>query len=558
MVGPIRKGFVSVGGRDVHYRTAGTGPAVVLLHDSPRSSALHIPLIEALCGEFTVIAPDTPGNGQSGPLRGGDRLEIADFAEALAQTLAALGIRKAGFYGFHTSSKILLEFAVRYPERVSVAIMDGLSLPPGGPDADFIAAYMRPFEIDQDGTHIAREWTRLRDSGRWFPWFSRDPAHRIASPALDQAQTHQSFLDYFSAGPNYVGAYTAAMYYRAEPRLARLTVPGVIMAREDDVLYTHLERLPVLPDGCAAERLKPDRSAWQARLRSILRAHVADAPGPDLTRMEGAKVGSSYLNLSHGQMRLRRFGDGDGRPILYLHETPGGAGAETDLLAALAEGRPVIAPDLPGCGLSDPLPAPAAPAYAKALLAVVEGLCAGPVDLVAAFTATPLALGLLAADPGRFHRLVLDGVLVADGDVRAELERRYCPELTFDFSGAHLQQVWQMLRDQDIQWPWYDGGPEASRRTADAPDAARLHRRFLDVLSQMDRYGDAVLAALSCDTQDALTALSIPALVTMQDGDPRFSGAPVAAALNDRVETALRPATAEDRATLFREFLDRP
>src|SRR6185436_6051024 len=144
-------------GRLVHYRTAGAGPPVVLLHDSPRSSALHLPLINALADAFTVIALDTPGYGHSDPLPGGP-FELGDFSAALAATLDALGVRRAGFYGFHTSSKIVLDLAVRFPERVMVAILDGLSLPDGGPDPDYIARYMRPFEIDEDGAYIAREW----------------------------------------------------------------------------------------------------------------------------------------------------------------------------------------------------------------------------------------------------------------------------------------------------------------------------------------------------------------------------------------------------------------
>jgi pimeloyl-ACP methyl ester carboxylesterase len=552
----IRKRFVSVRGRDVHYRIAGSGPVVVLLHDSPRSSALHIPLIEALSAEFTVIAPDTPGNAESSPLSGEGPLEIGDFAEALADTLDALGVKRAGFYGFHTSSKILLEFAIRRPEQVSVAIMDGLSLPPGGPDPALISAYMRPFVIEEDGSHIPREWTRLRDSGRWFPWYSRDPAHRFGSQTPDPAQAHQAFLDYFSAGPHYVEAYSAAMFYRAAEALQRLEVPTVIMAREDDVLFSHLSRLPPLPQGCSVEPLSADRSIWRSRLRSILLDHKGELLG------EGAggasEAGSSYLDLASGQVRVRRFGDGAGRPIVYLHELPGGAGAVSDLLAALADGRRVMAPDLPGCGLSDPLPNPGVEGYIEVLRRVITQSFDRPVDLVASFTATPIAARLAVAEAALFHRVVLDGALVADESGRAALAARYCPPLTFDFSGSHLQQVWQMLRDQDIQWPWYDGAPAAIRRTAEAPNATRLHRRFLDVLSQMERYGDPVGAALSCDARADLARLAVPTLVTSDESDPRFEGAGSAGGACNQVEVAPRPATVAARAALFLEFLGRP
>ena len=42
----VRRHFVTVNGdRQVHYRRAGKGPAVVLLHQSPTSSREHVPLI---------------------------------------------------------------------------------------------------------------------------------------------------------------------------------------------------------------------------------------------------------------------------------------------------------------------------------------------------------------------------------------------------------------------------------------------------------------------------------------------------------------------------------
>ena len=58
--GTIEHRFVAYGERRVMVRRAGSGPPVVLLHESPRSSAAFIPMIEALAERFTVIAPDTP------------------------------------------------------------------------------------------------------------------------------------------------------------------------------------------------------------------------------------------------------------------------------------------------------------------------------------------------------------------------------------------------------------------------------------------------------------------------------------------------------------------
>jgi pimeloyl-ACP methyl ester carboxylesterase len=159
----IKKGFVNVTTGQVHYRMAGSGPPIILLHDSPRSSVLHIPLLEYFSDKFTVIAIDTPGYGNSSALSHDLQPEIPDFADALAETIISFGIDKCPVYGFHTSSKILLEFAANHPNKVSIAIMDGLSLPIGDTDHDFIKNYMRPFQITETGSYLAEEWTRIRD-----------------------------------------------------------------------------------------------------------------------------------------------------------------------------------------------------------------------------------------------------------------------------------------------------------------------------------------------------------------------------------------------------------
>ena len=553
---PIRKRFVAVGDRLVHYRTAGEGPPAVLLHDSPRSSALHLPLIESLSDAFTVIALDTPGYGHSDPLSGGP-FEIADFSRALGEALDALGVRRAGFYAFHTGSKILLDFAIRCPERVSVAILDGLSIPLGGPDASHIARYMRPFLLDEDGAYVAREWTRLRDSSRWFPWFDRRTQTRIAGSPQTPEQLHQSFLDYFNSGPHYSDAYRAAMFYEAAPQLAHLRAPTVIMARSDDVLYSHLDRLPDLPDCCRVERLGPDRETWRSRVRSILADHVDSPPcSPQRSRHDLAHA-SAYLDLPHGQVRVRRLGSGRAPPILYLHETPGGAGAAADELDALAQGRALLAPDLPGCGESDPLVDRSADGYAAVLQAVTAVSGSLTIDLIAEATATPLALRLMARNPGLVRRAALDAVLLPDAAERSALASAYCPQLDFESCGAHLHRAWQMIRDQAVQWPWYDGSAAAIRRFPGSLDAPRLNRRFLDVLAQMEHYGDAVAAALAADARSDLKAVIAPILVFESD-DPRDRWARTASELCGSVELTPRPADRGEAVRRVLAFLDRP
>ena len=220
----VLKGFVNVGAGQVHFRHAGSGPPVVVLHDSPHSSVLHLPLLDYLSDQFTVLALDTPGYGNSTALPREPRPEIPDFGDALAECIAALGIVRCPVYGFHTSSKITLDFAAKHPERVSVAIMDGLSLPSGPTDHEFIDRYMSPFVIGADGSYLATLWTKVRDIHRYFPWFALDAKTRNPGNFPDQQHLHDYAMDFMMAGPDYASALwrgNALPGHRNGPRSSR-------------------------------------------------------------------------------------------------------------------------------------------------------------------------------------------------------------------------------------------------------------------------------------------------------------------------------------------------
>jgi pimeloyl-ACP methyl ester carboxylesterase len=168
----VRKGFVALPHGDVHFRYAGQGPTVVLLHDSPRSSVLHAQNLEWLGEDFTVIALDTPGYGNSAALPVAEP-DIADFSRALAEALTALGIERCALYGFHSGAKIALQFAVDHPQRAALTLVDGLSLPAQAPPDDFLRVYLMPFTPTVEGDYIVKQWSKLLDFHRYYPWFMR-------------------------------------------------------------------------------------------------------------------------------------------------------------------------------------------------------------------------------------------------------------------------------------------------------------------------------------------------------------------------------------------------
>ena len=124
-------------------RRAGSGPPVLLLHESPRSSAAFIPMIEAMADRFTVIAPDMPGYGGSDPLPL-YQPQIADYADVLKEMADALSLERVAVFGRLTGAAIAIELANRHPQRVSGAVLEGCPAFTGEEMEELVAGYRPP------------------------------------------------------------------------------------------------------------------------------------------------------------------------------------------------------------------------------------------------------------------------------------------------------------------------------------------------------------------------------------------------------------------------------
>lgn len=537
----IRKGFVRTSQGQVHYRKAGQGPAVVLLHDSPRSSRLHIDTIEALSARYTVFALDTPGYGMSDPLPIAQPA-IEDFARALGDALEALGLADAPLYATHTSAKIALEYAAQ-SDKPPRLILDGLSIPDSLAPDSFVDAYMRPFRVEPTGAYLAAEWQRIRDMLRWFPWFSPVPANRMAMDRPDDAWIEQYTIDLFSAAGHYSDAYGAAMRYDPAAALRNVKVPTVVAARSNDVLYGFLDKVPLADNpALSVERPEPERDAWLAWLAdrldmaaSPLAASATGACGDDTLE---------YVEAGHGQILIRRSGSkGDAFPLLIL-ELPGPLSALA-WQRAIADRRQCILPELPGFGESEPLGSDAGmEALVRSLQSVVARV-GGAVDVLAIGHAG--ALGAALAASGDFvRRIIFDGAPDHAVDA-ADL----CPNFSFSTAGAHLHEIFHMLRDGQVQYPWFEGSATARRLTEPVLDADPLHRLLTGILKQPGHYGEAMAISLSAPP----AAANSDALVFALPEDPFYARAQH---LADRLPHSIvrsRPAAIGDAAALVEQFL---
>lgn len=540
----LTRGYVPVAGRHVHLRSGGAGPALVLMHDSPRSSRRMIPLARALARRFHVIAVDTPGFGGSDPLQvAAPRVE--DLADSLCATLDALRIERPVVYGTHTSSKIAVELALRHRGRVAALLLDGISMQPEPVRRQFLEGeYLKGYPATLDGAHLASIWAKMRDQFRFFPYNDRSLNARLRWPMPDAAEIEEHLLDMLQAGPEFGRTYGAAFRYDPAPRLPQLDVPTTIVCRADDVLAGELARLPSLPACISVEPLPAEPQVWRDAIFERLERHRDCASaGPDAT---AATVESSptrrFIGPAAAQVHMHLLGRRSRDPVLVLPDLPGGAETMLDIATTLATRYRVIVPDLPGCGDSDPVAGEVSiDAVVSRLWPALLAVESRPLRLLAPAWSTPIALSLANRAPAQVKRLVLDGLLVLDPRQREQVAQAW-PDLRPEPAGSHLLRAWHFLRDQSLAWPWCESDPAGIRSIAPDLDAGRLQASLLALLKQRQSAIALFQACAQSDTLALLLAGSRPVTVLDVEGDPGYRIATCPPEVIARVRRRVRPA----------------
>ncbi|MEU0869857.1 alpha/beta fold hydrolase [Nocardia brasiliensis] len=119
----ISRGVATVNGIHMHYRRAGSGSALVLLHGWPQTGYCWRRVLPALAERHTVIAPDLRGYGHTDkPTTGYDKRTMAADVAAL---LESLGFDTAAVVGHDRGARVAHRWALDRPDQVTkLAVLD--------------------------------------------------------------------------------------------------------------------------------------------------------------------------------------------------------------------------------------------------------------------------------------------------------------------------------------------------------------------------------------------------------------------------------------------------
>jgi len=225
----IRSGYADTPLGQVHYREAGTGPPVILLHESPISGRIYDAALPAVGRRVRAIAPDTPGYGASDPPP--EPLTIAGYAERLALFMDALGLERVALVGNHTGGSIAVQIAVDLPERVHSLVILGCPLYDKEEAQDKLQTYLEPFTLSPDGAHLEWLWSRYQRI-----WGADSPVELL----------HLAATEFLRIASRYDWAYQAAFKFEMAQLLPRIACPTLFLVTEGDLLRNRNEQAVAL------------------------------------------------------------------------------------------------------------------------------------------------------------------------------------------------------------------------------------------------------------------------------------------------------------------------
>lgn len=510
----ISRGFVSIDGRQVHFRHAGSGPALLLIHQSPQNSRMWLPMIERFARHYTVIAPDTPGFGYSDPLPG-KPMRIAEFGQATQAFADALGLQRYAVFGMHTGGLIATWLAWADPRRVGALVVDGYAAFTPEESATYGETYLPPFVPQWDGSHLRWLWSRMREQKYFFPWYDGRAQAAMLIPPQTTASTREAVMDVLEVGDTYRAGYAAAFRHNDHHWLSELKMPAWLVYRHGDPLLAHMPRLRDLPANVAVVEEAAGIPAMQAAMEQWLAQAMAGEPAFEPPVPAPVAAGGwqrRIIGTAAGDLACWRR-PGQGRLRVHLH-APGTRPTPPSRIDTGSDAW--LLPDLPGHGASGEIEVELE--LSAMVNAVLAAIAAEPAELPIVLETHGAAAGyvpaLVAALGTRVCEAVVHAPWLLDAGEQALLLEGL-PTTRIDRAGGYLCDAWQWERERHLLWPWMPPGA-AARRRVDAPSPALVHDNVVELLRLETRLRTLLRDATPTDLGQQLRALPVPLRVVAE------------------------------------------
>jgi pimeloyl-ACP methyl ester carboxylesterase len=198
---------------------------IYLLHQTPLSGRMFSEVLPELARDRVVVAPDTPGYGESAGPRSAPTIE--QYADALYEVIARAG-EPVDLVGYHTGAMLAAVLAARHPRAVRRLVLISMPLF----DAERRRGLRATAPLEIDGTHLTNDWKStmsVRPDGQSL---------ELAARLVAEKQR---------AGSNAAFAMAALAAFDAEPTLRSLRVPTTLIRPRDGLWDNTAAAAKIIP-----------------------------------------------------------------------------------------------------------------------------------------------------------------------------------------------------------------------------------------------------------------------------------------------------------------------
>jgi len=215
-----------------------------------------------------------------------------------------------------------------------------------------------------------------------------------------------------------------------------------------------------------------------------------------------------YFDGHTGQVHYRLSGARGGRPLLLMHQSPlSGTQFDAAMPLLAARGYCVVAPDMPGFGMSDvPAEGSTLEDFASIVDAVRDGMQWSRVSIVGHHTGAVLGSVYARRHPDVVEKLVLNGF-----PLLSEAERKHFASFYFgpkepQLDGSHLLKAWETRLRATPGWT----------------DIHLMHRYTVEALHRGATNWKAFPLVISADLESVLRDLKVPTLMFTNTGEDLY------------------------------------
>ncbi len=274
------------------------------------------------------------------------------------------------------------------------------------------------------------------------------------------------------------------------------------------------------------------------------------------------QIDRAFVRIEEGLVHIRTCGEetNDRLPVYVVHPSPASARGMEPIIKLFGETRYVIAPDTLGNGDSaaPSQDAPEIDYFADSVVRLLDAMKIEKIDYYGSHTGGRIGCELAGQHPDRVRRVVLDGIVEYEPELKKQILENYAPAMQPDEFGGHLSWAFHFVRDQAFFFPYFLRDPEhALNNPGRTPE--HLHRHTVDVLKGLTTYHKPYLAAFRYPARERMAQIKVPALVMAGESDPPhlIRGTEEMAVLSDLAEMKVVGRGAEAKVAAATEFFDR-